>query len=428
MSTDRWQVMPDLSDDEYAALKADIAEHGCRVPVVVDADTGETIDGHHRRRAIEELRGEGVIVAYNRQAFRFGDDDERLGFVVAANLFRRHLTRSQRAELVAKLRSQGWSLRRIGEVVGVDHKTVRADLTEIGEDSPISEPERVGRKGGGSYPARRPKPPPSIVVGSDRDEARARAALSSLGEDAPGGLRSLARTEERARIANMERLRGAEVPPVIEGAAYELRLGDFREVLADVEEGSVDAIVTDPPYNEAGWHLYEDLGAFGLRVLKPGRLAAVYCGHLHLDGEMQLLSKGGLTYMWHGANWLPGRHAKIRVRLVFGSHRSVLLYSKGAYEPRHWIYDTTSAEGRGGPDERPLHPWQQAVEPIRHWVRSVSKPGELICDPFIGSGTTAIACLLEGRRFVGADIDPGCVETARRRIEELLGGSESEGA
>ena len=52
-------------------------------------------------------------------------------------------------------------------------------------------------------------------------------------------------------------------------------------------------------------------------------------------------------------------------------------------------------------------------------MRQVSEPGELILDPFLGSGTTAVAAVLEGRRFLGCDIDPGCVETTRRRLEQL---------
>jgi hypothetical protein len=158
--------------------------------------------------------------------------------------------------------------------------------------------------------------------------------------------------------------------------------------------------------------------------LKPGRLAVVYAGHLQLDREMELLERGGLTYMWHGANVLSGRHTRVRVRMVFGQHRSVLLYSAGPYRPRTWLNDVAFAEGRGGPEERPLHPWQQALEPVRHWIRQVSKPGELIVDPFIGSGTTAVAAVMEGRRFIGCDIDAGCVETARRRLVELAAGRE----
>ncbi|HYA44631.1 MAG TPA: DNA methyltransferase [Acidimicrobiales bacterium] len=415
MSAERWQLLPSLSPDEFQALKEDIAAHGLRVPIVVDATSGLVLDGHHRQRAIDELRCEGIKVADFRDVRAFGDDDERLAFVLAANLFRRHLNRTQRNELVTKLRESGWSLRRIGETVGVAVGTVHKDLAGVQDRTP----ERVRGRDAKVYRARRPKVSPSVIVGTARDEARARRALLALGEEA-SGLISLPRAEERARLAELARKREAVVVPVSEGPGYELKSGDFREVLADLAHGSVDAIVTDPPYNRAGIPLFEDLGAFGARVLKPGRLAVVYAGHLELDTEMELLARGGLSYCWHGANVLAGLHTKVHARMVFGWHRSVLLYSAGPYQPRSWINDLAFAEGKGGPQERPLHPWQQALEPVRHWVRQVSKPGELICDPFLGSGTTAVACLLEGRRFIGCDIDPGCVETTRQRLAETL--------
>jgi site-specific DNA-methyltransferase (adenine-specific) len=221
-------------------------------------------------------------------------------------------------------------------------------------------------------------------------------------------------------MAELARKRGAVVAPVGHGPGYELRAGDFREVLADLADASVDAVVTDPPYDKAGVPLFEDLAAFGARVLRLGRLAVVYAGHLQLDEEMELLARGGLSYCWHGANVLAGRHTKVHARMVSGWHRSVLLYSAGPYQPRSWVNDLAFAEGRGGPEERPLHPWQQALEPVRHWVRQVSEPGELVCDPFLGSGTTALACVLEGRRFIGYDIDPGCVETTRQRLAQVI--------
>ena len=229
-------------------------------------------------------------------------------------------------------------------------------------------------------------------------------------------------------MANLERIRveAKAGPAEHSGDNWELRTGDFREVLANLADQSVDAVVTDPPYDNDGVPLYEPLGALAVRVLKRGRLAVVYAGHLQLDREMELLARGGLTYMWHGANVLSGRHTRVRIRMVFGQHRSVLLYSAGNYRPRSWLNDVAFAEGRGGPDERPLHPWQQALEPVRHWIRQVSEPGELIVDPFLGSGTTAVAAIMEGRRFIGCDIDPGCVETTRRRLVELTAGGVEE--
>jgi len=409
-----WQLLPTLSPEEYESLKADIASHGLRVPIVVDAASGLIVDGHHRQRALDELRSEGVKVADYRDVRRFADDEQRVAFVLAANLFRRHLSRAQRNELVSTLRERGWSLRRIGTVVGVAVGTVHRHLSGV----PDRTPERVTGRDAKAYRARRPKAAPSVIVSTSRDEARARRALSALGDEA-SGLISLSRAEERARLADLARKREVAIAPVSQGPGYELRSGDFRQVLADLADASVDAIVTDPPYDTPGIPLFEDLAVFAARVLKPGRLAVVYAGHLELETEMELLARGGLSYCWHGVNVLAGRHTKVHKRMVFGWHRSVLLYSAGLYQPRSWINDLTWAEGRGGPEERPLHPWQQALEPVRHWVRSVSQPSELVCDPFLGSGTTAAACALEGRRFIGADVDPGCLETARQRLAEV---------
>jgi DNA modification methylase len=52
-------------------------------------------------------------------------------------------------------------------------------------------------------------------------------------------------------------------------------------------------------------------------------------------------------------------------------------------------------------------------------VRRLTKPGQLVCDPFLGAGTTAVAALKLGRRFVGCDIDAEAVEQARKRVVAL---------
>jgi ParB-like chromosome segregation protein Spo0J len=405
-----FQLLPDLRSEEYADLKADIAEHGVTVPVVIDADSGQVLDGHHRVRAWTELRAEGVRVPdYPRDVRRFTDDEERVQFVFAANLFRRHLTRTQRAEVATRLRERGWSLRRVSDTLGVHHETIRRDI-EIVANATI--PERVERKGGGTYPARRPKPVPSIVVRSARDEARARAALSALGDELPGP--DLRRAEEKARLAALARRRTEEVPTRVEGPGWEIRTGDFREVLADIPDHSVDAIVTDPPYNVEGIPLYSDLSAFAARVLKPGRLCIAYCGKMALPEHFERLGEH-LEYVWTGAIFLPGRHTIFRRKMIFGRWRPVAFFSAGPYDVRTTIVDALMAEGRGekSPGD---HPWQQTVGPFARLVEMAARPGELVLDPFLGSGTTALACLATGRRFLGCDIDPGAVSLALERL------------
>jgi ParB-like chromosome segregation protein Spo0J len=114
--------MPPLSDEEYAALKADIAERGVLVPVVVD-QYGRILDGHHRRRIADEL-GIGCPTAMRE----VNDDSDARDIAYQLNLSRRQLNREQRQELIrAELTHDPHrSDRAIARLLGVDHKTVGA--------------------------------------------------------------------------------------------------------------------------------------------------------------------------------------------------------------------------------------------------------------------------------------------------------------
>ncbi len=415
-----YQVMPVLADDDYQALKADVAERGVLVPVEID-EHGTIIDGHHRVRAWEELRTEGARLPDYPRVIRAGlSEGEKRQLARALNVARRHLNRADRRGLVADAIRDDPSVsdRRLAVALGVSHPTVAAVRAELVAACDVENLSTRSDTLGRAQRATRPKPPPSLFVVNRRDAERAGKALAALPPDARAPS-SLLRAEEKAREAAYQARKagGADVPSRIDGDAYELRVGDLREVWADVPDGSIDAIVTDPPYSTEFIPLFEDLARLAARVLKPGRLAAVYCGHVHLDEELRFLDAGGLTYCWHGVNVLPGLHSNIRTHMINGHHRSVLLFSAGPFRPRKWLHDLFVAEGRGGPEARPLHKWQQAVEPCRHWVRQVSEPGELIFDPFLGSGTTAVAALAEGRRFMGGDIEAGNVATARARLD-----------
>jgi site-specific DNA-methyltransferase (adenine-specific) len=424
-----WQLLPDLDVEEFAALKASIAESGVLIPLAYDAETNELVDGHQRARAVAELRAEGTLVPEPMKQLRhFGSDEERIAFVVTSNVLRRKLSSAQRRDLVAEAlrRLPSLSDRRLALMSGVDHKTVGVVRGELEGRGEIPHVEARADTLGRQQPTRRVRSAPTIFVQSNRDADRAVKALQALGDDAPPKLIALPHAEKRARDARLAQLRSVTVPPKIEGPAYELRLGDLREVWSDVPDGSIDAAVVDPPYSQQFIPLFEDIGRLLARVLKPGRLAAIYCGHMSFPEEIRLLEAGGLAYVWLGVNVLPGQHSDIRSYMINVQHRPVLLLSAGKFRPRRWIHDTYVAEGQGGPETRPLHPWQQAVEPMQHWVRMTSEPGETVFDPCCGSGTTALAAVTEGRRFLGGDLDPACVETTRRRLVELAAEHEND--
>lgn len=94
MSVNTWQLLPELSAEEYEALKADIAERGVQVPVELD-EHGAIFDGHHRVRACQELG----ITDWPRVVRAGLSDEEKIEHALRLNVLRRQLTESQRAAL-----------------------------------------------------------------------------------------------------------------------------------------------------------------------------------------------------------------------------------------------------------------------------------------------------------------------------------------
>ncbi len=407
-----------MSTDEFEALKRDVATNGILVPVELD-EVGAVLDGHHRLRAWTELRSEGAKVPdYPRVIRRFAQEEEKIGHVLSLNLARRHLSKDQRRELVLSLRARNWSLRRIATLLQMNEITVRRDLA----DATYVAPEALSDADGLDPKATTATRLPSIVVGSARDEARAVSALSELGEDAPRKLLGLPRAETRARAASLAHRRAGEVPPRTEGQLWRVEHLDFRDL--DIPDHSVDAMICDPPYTDECIPLWSDLSEFAARVLKPGRLLAAYTGHVRKPEMMDRLSEH-LEYVWTGATIFRGRHTKVNLRKINGSHRPWLLYSNGPYEPRGWIRDTLMAPVGTGEKSLRDHPWQQAEEPFRELVQMLTLPGELVVDPFLGSGTTAAAATAEGRRFIGCDVDTAAVAMTLERLNLQIEGEAS---
>lgn len=130
MSDQPYQLLPPLTDDEYTALKADIAErYDPAHPVVVDED-GNVLDGHHRFRACQELGITPPTVVLPGLTH-----EQKCEYALRANLARRHLTTVQKRALIrAELTRDGTrSDRHLGRLLGVDHKTVAAVRREGGE-------------------------------------------------------------------------------------------------------------------------------------------------------------------------------------------------------------------------------------------------------------------------------------------------------
>lgn len=153
-NSNTYQVMPPLSEQEYEALKEDIAENGVLVPVVKDTD-GNIIDGHHRVWAYEELFAEGRAAGGYPVVERNGiTNQEKRDLAWRLNMQRRHLNREQKREAIErKLReSPEWADNRIAKLLGVDGKTVRLARVMLEGRKEIAKLKKLVGVDGKEYP------------------------------------------------------------------------------------------------------------------------------------------------------------------------------------------------------------------------------------------------------------------------------------
>ncbi|MDA8310245.1 MAG: DNA methyltransferase [Actinomycetota bacterium] len=395
MTRPDFQVMGPLPDEAFAALRADIEAHGVQVPIARTRD-GRIVDGHNRARIAEELGIECPALTVDV------DDQAATEMALRLNLLRRHLGPIAWAD----------AFRRLAEVRGLrigsqGRQAKKTDSVAVFPERPADLASLAVELGVAPRTARR-----RLRLADKLADHPEIAARVDRGEIDAG------KAEELVRRENFDRRRAEAPPPpkVTVGDGIEVCCGDFREVLADLPDHSVDAIVTDPPYDNAGVPLYSDLSAFAARVLKPGRLCAAYCGKVDFPEQLGRLGEH-LRYVWTGAVFLPGRHTENRARMVRGRWHPIAIFSAGRYVPRHWLIDAIAAEGNGA--KAPAdHRWQKSVEPLVRWVEQVSEPGELVVDPFCGSGTTGLACRVTGRRFLGCDVDPASVSLTLERLRD----------
>ena len=212
----------------------------------------------------------------------------------------------------------------------------------------------------------------------------------------------------------------------IETERYTLYLSDCLDVLPTLQAGSVDAVVTDPPYGiglgvqnnqckdkthlgKKAYATYEDTYENFIDLIVPrlnscldfSSCAAVFSGP-HIHEQRKPIGIGGIYHPaatgrtpWGSKNFLP-----------------VLFYGNppGAGQHRPTVVRSTdTAELSEHPCPKPL-PWMNWL------VNLASEDEELILDPFMGSGTTGVACMKLGRKFIGCEIDEAYFKIAHKRI------------
>ena len=206
-----------------------------------------------------------------------------------------------------------------------------------------------------------------------------------------------------------------ELSVEIPADALKLFCADIRDGLPQIADNSVDFIITDPPYPKEYLPLYADLSKVASRILKDGGSLVCMVGQSYLPEVINNLSQF-LTYHWCMCYLTPGGQSpQLFQKKVNSFWKPVLWFVKGKYQG-DWLGDVLKSPTNN--NDKRFHEWGQSVGGMTDIVERFTDPNQLIVDPFLGGGTTGIAAVTKGRKFIGVDINQSCLDTTEKRITE----------
>ncbi len=199
--------------------------------------------------------------------------------------------------------------------------------------------------------------------------------------------------------------------------------GEAAQTLATFSAECTDLVVTDPPYlvryrDRNGRTVTNDDNAQAVlsvypeiyRVLKPDSYCISFYGWTEIAAFSEAWKNAGFRTIGHIVWTKPYASRSGHTRYC---HESAFVLAKGyPRKPERPINDIQRWEYTGNR----AHPTEKAVSVIKPLIENFSKPGDLVLDPFAGSGTTAVTSLLHGRDYIGIELEQRYCEIARKRL------------
>ena len=232
--------------------------------------------------------------------------------------------------------------------------------------------------------------------------------------------------------------------------------GDCTVEMQKIANDSVDLILTDPPYNlgnfminrstnlakmrenffaNAGWdnlefdEWVERMDSFfedAARIIKTGGSMIIFMSIIKVETIIKLAEKHGFYYkttgIWHKLNPMP-RNMNLHfvnsteAWIYFTYKKKTGTFNNGNKMIHDFIETSVVSNGE---KKAGKHPTQKPIALLEHFVKLLSNEGDLVVDPFMGSGSTGVVCKKMGRNFVGVEFDKEYYEIAQRRIEDCI--------
>ena len=365
-------IFPLMQGTEFEALKSDIKENGLIEAIWIDKN-GLIIDGRNRHRACLEI---GI-----EPDFKIYSDDDVLNFIISMNIQRRHLNETQRAIIASRIaniekidtlkqgsRSANLPIGKISQAEAAEKFNISERMIRTVKSIERSAPELIERMESGH-----------ITVNEAAQQLRIIETRTEF--------------EEKAKTKK-------SLP-----ANIKLLEGDIFKRITEIDDKSIDLLVTDPPYQvmkDYEWDKQdEDFTDNWLKAIKP-KLKNEHIGFIFYDAKKSYEFKTVLVKYFKFKNILCWIHRNISMGRVvkdnFISTVEVIFYfgTKDLNLPLIWGEERFNSFEYAAPQsnfkEGKFHPTQKPLKLFKRLIHVGSKEGELVADIFAGSGTAGIAC------------------------------------
>ena len=211
----------------------------------------------------------------------------------------------------------------------------------------------------------------------------------------------------------------------------ELWQGDCLELMKNIHDGSVDLVLTDPPYGmDFQSHFRKEMYS------KIGNDKVLDWLESYVDECFRILKDNTAVYFfcsWHNVDIFKQaieKKFKIKNILIWQKNNTSMGDLKGSYAPKYEMIifahkgrkllngfryaDVIQANRTGNK----VHPTEKPVELLELFIKNSSNENEVVFDGFMGSGSTGVACVNTNRHFIGVELDEGYFNIAKKRIDE----------
>jgi len=405
-------IIPPLLPEEFKGLEENIIENGCRDPIIV---WNETIwDGHNRYDICTRNN-----IDYEIKHIEFKNRTEAKIWIIRNAIDKRNLSSYSRVELLLKIET----------LLSDEGKKIKQESGKLYGSKEYKDSKKNGKK----VLLDQVKLPTHDTHKKIAEQSGTSKSLTTkilfleknVNEETKGKLRSggiavdKAYKEAKIRESHKKRQELAEQAkkeiPITNDVNKIIIHADFRDYLESYPENSIDLIFTDPPYDENSILLYEDLARLGQRVLKEGGSLITYAGNYAMYNVIHIM-KDYLRFWWTICMKHSGNSARLQGKFVFVDWKPLLWFVKSTYSKINYVSDFIQSKT---PDKK-LHDWEQSTVEAEYYIENLTQPGYTILDPFCGSGTTGIAALKLGRKFLGIEKEEDRAMIARKRIFNFL--------